>query len=66
MGTSAEKDLERAQDLREMGKKAKGQRARAQFEKAASRLEERAAKKAGKLGRRARRRAGGTTPIGIR
>lgn len=49
MGTSAERDLERAGDLRKMSKEARSAKAKQDFEKAAERLERRAAKKASQL-----------------
>lgn len=60
MGTSAERDLERAADLRKMAKSASSGKAKQDFEKAAERMERRAARKASKLatGRRTRKRTG--------
>lgn len=49
MGTSAERDLERAADLRKMAKGAASPKAKQDFAKAAERMERRAAKKASKL-----------------
>ena len=54
---SAERDLERAEGLRKLATRAKSPSAKAEFNRAADRFEARGASKAGKLGRRPRKRA---------
>lgn len=55
--TSAEKDLNRARDLRKLAKNMKSTGAKSEFEDAADRLELRAAKKVKSLGKKRRKRA---------
>lgn len=50
--SSAETDMGRAANLRKLGKSASSAKAKGDFNTAADRLEERAARKAKKLGRR--------------
>jgi len=55
--SSAERDLQRAEDLRKLATRAKSPSAKSDFNAAADRLEQRGARKANKLGRRRRARA---------
>ena len=52
---AAERDIERAEGLRKLATRAKSAAAKAEFNRAADRLETRGARSASKLGRRRRR-----------
>jgi len=54
---AAERDIERAEGLRKLATRAKSPAAKAELNRAADRFEDRGARKASKLGRRARRKA---------
>ncbi len=54
--TAAERDIERAEGLRKLATRAKSASAKADLNRAADRLEKRGAAKAGRLGRRRRKK----------